>query len=99
MPLDVLLLEVAGYFCLQQDGVVAVLENADVFLLLLLALIEQPLACLSQVVVVERECSSAFLAGEVSAEAIIELVDVCLADVWVIAGRGGSEGECVEDDF
>jgi hypothetical protein len=47
------------------------LEYADVLLLLLFALVEQPLAGISQVIVIEQEGPSALLPGEVATETVV----------------------------
>lgn len=97
--LDVLLLKVASDFGLGQDHVVDLFVYLDVLLLLLLALIEEPLAGLRQVIVVEDEGSSALGATKVATEAVVELLDVFLVDVLIAVGSVGLEGELVEHDL
>jgi len=50
--LDVLLLEIACYLGLEQYDRCFVLENTNIFLFLLLALVEQPLAGICQIVII-----------------------------------------------
>lgn len=96
---DIFLLEIAGYFCLEQYNRLCMFDYADILLLLFFSLVEQPLASIGQVVVIQQEGPSALLSREVAAEAVVELVDVLFISEIVLVGCHSIEGELIEHDL
>lgn len=74
-------------------------QYADILLLLLFALVEQPLAGISQVIVIQQEGPSALLSREVATEAIVELVNVFFINRILLVGCYSIERELVEHDL
>ena len=56
----------------------------DIFLLFFLALVEEPLAGLSEIIIIQSEGSFALFFGKVATEAVVELLDVFLVDLFVV---------------
>lgn len=70
-----------------------------ILLLFFLALVEEPLAGLSEIIIVQCEGSFALLFGKVAAEAVIKLFNVFLVDFFVVLIGLSVQRELIKDNL
>lgn len=58
--------------------------HLDIFLFFFLALVEEPLTGFSKVIIIQGKGSFALIAGEITTETVIELLDVLFVDFFVV---------------